>query len=747
MHSVILRLINGKTYYKKTNSKGFAYLKLPKLKCGAYTVKYTFSKSGYYKASSASNKVTVIPTKTPTFTVKSGTTFTYGSTATFKVAVTSGKVPLYKKTITFKLDGKSYTKTTNSKGIASLSFKAGVGKHTITYSISKDSKINAKTGSSIITIKEKTTTKHSGYWVYGSDMKNVNLQDLSSKGVTDIFLNFKAYELYGKSGVEQWISTASSNGIKVHMWVQAFYNKTSSWVNPLKNGQKNIEYFNKKINEVKTYAAIKGLSGIHFDYLRYSGSGQNAAYNNPGGTEAINYFVKEAISAIKSVNSNLKVSCALMPETTSSAYYYGQDYSVLSQYMDIVIPMIYKGNYNKDSSWIASTTKWYVDNSKGASVWAGIQTYKSDDDVTKLSSSDLANDISAAFKGGADGVVLFRYGVSNDVNFNVLSASSSSVKSISINNIVVGATNLKVYYASNHQLPNTVTAGGYTFTLPEFLYLMSQAIYQISTGNTNDIIAITGVTAPSSPSGDSISKDLYTFTDVAKNVAIFISTNKRAPNYASSDVGKIIYSELVDAFSRVLAFYGSSTDKRLPNYVSIKYTSSASTSTGSVSSSGSGLNENAGSGDLSAYLKASTNCEVGNAKIKAKVNELTSGLTNDYDKAKAIFNWVRDTLSYSFYYNTKYGALGTFNAKKGNCVDHSHLLVAMFRTAGLAARYVHGTCKFTSGSTYGHVWTQVLVNGKWYVADATSSKNSLGSVSNWNTKSFTLNGIYSSISF
>jgi transglutaminase-like putative cysteine protease len=71
----------------------------------------------------------------------------------------------------------------------------------------------------------------------------------------------------------------------------------------------------------------------------------------------------------------------------------------------------------------------------------------------------------------------------------------------------------------------------------------------------------------------------------------------------------------------------------------------------------------------------------------------------------------------------------------------------MFRTAGLAARYVHGTCKFSSGSTYGHVWAQVLVDGKWYVADATSSKNSLGSVSNWNTNSFTLNKIYASLPF
>ena len=144
---------------------------------------------------------------------------------------------------------------------------------------------------------------------------------------------------------------------------------------------------------------------------------------------------------------------------------------------------------------------------------------------------------------------------------------------------------------------------------------------------------------------------------------------------------------------------------------------------------------------------ATTNCQVGNAAIKKVVDSLVKDLTSDAAKARAIFNYVRDSVSYSFYYNTKYGATGTLSYKTGNCVDQAHLAIAMFRTAGLAARYVHGTCRFSSGSTYGHVWAQVLIDGTWTVADATSSRNSLGTVKNWNTGSFTLRGIYSSISF
>ena len=986
---IIKFTVNGKTYSAKTNSKGVASLKLPSLNAGTYTVKYSFAGNNFYKASSASNKLYILPSKTAKFTVKSTTTFGKGANSPFKVALTSGTVPLVKKTVTLTLNGNSYTKTTDSNGIVSLPIDLAVGKYTISYSFKGDSKVNSKTGSSSITVKERTATKLTwksgtsfyqgaqtykvllqdanskalankvvkltinsksysattasngyatfnvnvapgdytvsfsypadgdnvnapssktakisvekksttgyGYWVYGDDMKSVSLKNLASQGATDLFLNYAAISKHGQSAVESWISSANKLGMNVHIWMQAFY-QGGFWTNPVKSGSPNTAFFEKKISEAETYAKIKGVSGIHFDYLRYPGT----AYKTTGGTAAISQFVKQATEAIHKINSNLIVSCALMPETTSNAYYYGQDYSAISQYMDVVIPMIYKGNYGKTSTWITTTTKWFVDNSKGAQVWAGLQGYKSDSSVVKLTSSEIKKDSQAALDGKAPGVIIFRYGVTNLVDFNSLSDKSSSpsttgsislsnivaaanslkttidsknsipttvsvggvsystaqflymmtkaveniksgktstqilpvasgvpsnpsgsaksgnlttsdfvdlatrvsnyianngqapnyassslgnikydslvdafarilsyyktnsklpsyvtigadskttsAKTISIKNVITGASNLKTYYANNKKLPSTVTTGGITFTLPEFLYVMSQAICQIADSNTKDIEVISGVSAPGNPSGDSISSAQLTddkFLIVAKNVASYITTNKRAPNYASSDVGKIVYSELVDSFSRILAFYG--TDNRLPSYVTISTSSSSSSSADTAS--GSGLNEKNTISSLTAYLKSSTNCQVDNSKIKSLVDKLTKGLTTATQKATAIYNYVRDSISYSFYYDTKYGAVGTLDAKRGNCVDQAHLVVAMFRTADLPARYVHGTCRFSSGSTYGHVWAQVLVDGKWTVADATSSRNSLGKVANWNTNSFTLKSITSSISF
>lgn len=983
---IIKFTINGKTYTSKTNSKGFAYLTLPSLANGVYSIRYQFDGNSFYKASKASNKITIIPSKTPQFTVRSGTTFGYGAGNSFSLALSSGSVPLAGKTIMLKINNMDFTRTTDKNGIVYLGMDFPVGKYTLFYTFNGDSKVDAKTESCIITIKQRAKTSITwgsdissyygpqtfkvllkdsqnnplsgktvkltvdskdytattsstgyvvfnidmgvgkynvicqyeaardndnapssisqsvsinqkpitngyGYWVFGGDMKNVDLGSIASQGTTDLFLNYYAITKHGKSAVETWIASANSLGMRVHIWMQAFYD--GDWINPVKNGSPNTAYFNKLINKAKTYAAIKGVAGIHFDYLRYS----NAAYKTSGGTAAISKFAKLASQTLHNAYPSLIVSCSMMAETTNDIHYYGQDISALSMYMDLIIPLAYKGENGQNTAWITSVTKWFVQNSKGAKIWMGLQGYKSDKSVTKLSSSESTGDVKAAIDAGANGAMLFRWGLTNTVIFksiadgstgasvsvaDILTAASSlkntidangnipskvsingvkysayqflymmakatvliksgksnsqvmpvtaalpasstgdasgqlyksgyvdvasrvasyiisnkqvpnfatsdlgkisyeqlidsfsrilayyntykempnyvtvkkvsmttgtAGKTISIKDILTGATNLKKYYSNNNMLPNTVTAGGITFTTPEFLYLMSKAIYQIGNSDKSNIAYIIGVDAPESPYGDTISSEQLTksnYLTVAKNVANYISSNNLAPNFASSKLGKIIYSELVDSFSRILAYYKSNGE--LPSYVTVTYGSSSS-SIISMYEMESGLNQKNTGGSISIYLKSTTNCPVGNSAISSLVRSLTSGLTSDLAKAKAIFNYVRDYISYGYYYNTKYGAVGTLNARIGNCVDQSHLVIAMFRTAGLPARYVHGTCSFNDG-TFGHVWAQVLVNGNWYVADCISYKNSLGSVNNWNTKTFTLHGIYSSISF
>jgi hypothetical protein len=151
---------------------------------------------------------------------------------------------------------------------------------------------------------------------------------------------------------------------------------------------------------------------------------------------------------------------------------------------------------------------------------------------------------------------------------------------------------------------------------------------------------------------------------------------------------------------------------------------------------------------LKKYLSSSTNCQVKNANIKKLTESLTKNCKNNLQKAKKIFNWVRDNIAYEKYPNTRKGAAKLLVSKKGNCVDQAHLTVALARSAGIPARYVNANnCKFSTGYTSGHVWAEFLIEDTWVAGDTTSCRNSFGVVKNWNIKNYKLLGKYSSISF
>jgi transglutaminase-like putative cysteine protease len=303
--------------------------------------------------------------------------------------------------------------------------------------------------------------------------------------------------------------------------------------------------------------------------------------------------------------------------------------------------------------------------------------------------------------------------------------------------ILAAANSLKSYIDRNQSLPGYVQVANQRIGIAQFLHLMVKCLNQINLGKNTPIAPVTAGEA-ANPAGDAsgtLTRSEY--LKVASTVQGFMEKNHRAPNYAGSSKGRISYESLVYSISRILSFY--SKNGRLPKTVTV---------TRLASSLKNRPENDPYSGESTArYLASSANCPVDSPEIRSLASEITGGLTSTFSRAEAIFGWVRDNINYSFYYNTKYGAVGTLKNRTGNCVDHAHLLVALARAAGIPARYVHGTCNFTSGNVYGHVWAQLLVGDTWYAADATSSRNSLGVVNNWNTSSAVIKGIYASLPF
>ena len=415
VRGVSVGLANNGVKYFVTDAKGQIKYDTKDLAFGVYNVRMKFYGNDVFSESNQVIAKVIVSTSTTKLTWKSSNTFVEG-TNTFKVLFTdTNNIPLPGKVIKLTINSRTYSATTDSNGYATFTTSLTSGEFTVSYSFAKDSLHKASSGSTKIRVNKRLTLDDAyGYFVFGRDMTNVNLNTLASQGTTDLFLNYYAFEKHGRTAVENWIARANNLGMRVHIWMQVFYE--GSWVNPVSGGSYNTAFFNSKISEAQTYANVKGVSGILLDYLRYPGT----AYKTSGGTGAISYFTKLITEKIHKVNSKIIVTATLMPETTSSAYYYGQDYSAISSYVDVVMPMIYKGNYGKSTSWIKSTANWYAVNSKGAKVWTALLAYRSDGDETLIPTSELTNDVYNALGGGSDGVILFRYGLSNLINFKKL---------------------------------------------------------------------------------------------------------------------------------------------------------------------------------------------------------------------------------------------------------------------------------------------------------------------------------------
>jgi len=275
--------------------------------------------------------------------------------------------------------------------------------------ISQFQKILASKGLKIIIKSSTTKTQIHGYWINNgpSVLNKINIVNLKNSGITDIFV--LTNKLDPKGTLQPFIDAFSGSGIKVHAWIVCFKNN-GNWYDP----GTNPTLVNNLDNNIISIAKNYNVDGIQLDYVRYPGT----AYKHANATEIVTSFVQNIYNNIQKINNQkisgkhkILLSAALMPECDKNAYYYGQDYSKLAPYLNFLVPMIYKGNYNQNTAWIGTITHYIVQHAMGTPVVAGIQTYLSDAKPTPLPANGLINDIIVAIKNGSSGYVLFKYGL------------------------------------------------------------------------------------------------------------------------------------------------------------------------------------------------------------------------------------------------------------------------------------------------------------------------------------------------
>jgi len=126
--------------------------------------------------------------------------------------------------------------------------------------------------------------------------------------------------------------------------------------------------------------------------------------------------VKETIEQLK---PGLKLSAAFMPEGATDPKYadvfYAQNYALHSTVLDMISPMAYFKAYGKPTSWLQTITqgaKNLVD--PQCEIYSGVQGY---DGVT---ASQMNEQIQYSFSGGAQGIIVFRYGTITEDSWEII---------------------------------------------------------------------------------------------------------------------------------------------------------------------------------------------------------------------------------------------------------------------------------------------------------------------------------------
>lgn len=689
----------------------------------------------------------------------------------YNVTLMDSNATLANKTIHFVINNVNYTAKTDSNGVASVNLKLAPGKYKATAYFSGDDSYESSTLTTnfkvLSTIKAsnlskyyKGSTKYTATFFdsYGNPLAytNVNInvngksytKKTTKKGVVSMAVNLKP-------GTYKIVATDPITGYKLTTTFKIISTITSSSINL-------VEGENKKFS-AKFYKSNGKALANKYVKLKVNGKVQKVKTNKNGkATLALKKFKKGTYKVICYNNGLSKSYQIKIFKRKASTKLTTQDYTFIPKDKK-VIKIKFTTALNDDSKSgkvikITINGKTYSRKTDGEGI-VNFKVPALDKGIYKVEYKYGGNNFFKASKSTRYLTML-----------NDTSVTKLKVKSTKTFGYGAGTLFKVAYTADGVPLAKktvTFTINGETYKDTTDYKGIAEVQINLKIGNytvnykTKSDSFVNGTSSSCDikvvkrdPSkilwkcGTSYKDDLQTFK--------VLVTDEKGKTVSGGDIELTIDGE---TFYSTVGFNGYATFKSsapIGKYkVSVKFygnneflPSSTSKSVNvKLSKFGNGLNQkNAAS--LKAYLRSSSYCKVGSPAIKALVKSLTSGLTNKVDKAKAIFNYVRDTLDYSYYYNSKYGAAKTLKLKKGNCVDHSHLLVAMYRTAGFQARYVHGVCHFIkSGDTTGHVWVQVKIDKTWVCADATSYGNDLGRICSWNTKSYHIHAKYASLPF
>jgi len=119
--------------------------------------------------------------------------------------------------------------------------------------------------------------------------------------------------------------------------------------------------------------------------------------------------------------------------------------------------------------------------------------------------------------------------------------------------------------------------------------------------------------------------------------------------------------------------------------------------------------------EMLAYTQPIANLwESDDSTINNKALGLIAGKSNIYDQAQAIFDFVKNYLTYQEY-AVDHSAIWAYNNRVGDCSEFTHLFSALCRAAGIPTRFVSGygynPQKGSNLAAHGHAWAFIYLPG------------------------------------
>lgn len=131
--------------------------------------------------------------------------------------------------------------------------------------------------------------------------------------------------------------------------------------------------------------------------------------------------------------------------------------------------------------------------------------------------------------------------------------------------------------------------------------------------------------------------------------------------------------------------------------------------------------------DINDYLCSSEIIDFENDAVTKKVLELSKGMKTDIQKAKSIYEFVRDDINHSSDINSNeitYRAPDVLEKGHGLCFAKSHLMAAFLRCVGIPTGFCYQKLSLDEGKIL-HGLNAVFLNQKWIRLDARGNRGEI----------------------